>query len=266
MPARDRRRRRALVVGGSWSSHGDPALAGIAALYAGAGEVYVAAPSRIADSIRCASPDLSVVPMPDQKLTRGAAAWIARHVRGVDAAYLGAGFHDAGGASYLALELASAGARLVLGSEGAGAGVLARLSGAGRRFVALYDEEEFARAFGPAAPGDDDPAEPVRRAAAEVGGVVAVLGQLMAASDGAAAFSCPSGPSAWPAGSVSVMGGLLTGLVALGMDDLKAAAAAGLVMGLARDAASSRMGFHWGASALLDELPGILMRFDYARP
>jgi len=260
MPARDDRRRRALVVGGGWMHHGDPVLAGLAALYSGVGDVYVAVPGKIADSVRCLSADLHVIPLPDQKLTRGAAAWIADHVRGLDAAYLGANFRDAGGALQLARELASRGTKLVLESAGARREVLDGL--AGRRFIAIYDGETFARAFTGASPDR----ESVKEAAAAIGGTVLVRDGSAIASDGRTSIVSAAGPPAEPAGVQSLVGGLATGLLSLGMDELRSAAAAAFIIGVAGDAISGRRGFHWGASALLEELPGVLVRFDFVGP
>ncbi|MGC9116558.1 MAG: hypothetical protein ACP5ID_02965 [Conexivisphaera sp.] len=266
MPARDRGRRRVLIVGGSWRAHGDPALAGLAALSAGAEEVYVAVPSKLADSVRCLSPDLRVLPLPDQKLTRGAAAWIADHLRSIDAAYIGANFVDGGGAADLELELAASGARLVLGSAGARRELLARLAKSGARFAALYGEEELAEALGGMPGGEEELAEALRRASVGAGGAVAILGPRSLASDGNLVFLCSAGIGPRPAGIESIVGGLAAGLAALGMDELRAAAAALFITGLAGDAASSRKGLHWGASALIEELPGVLLRFDRVRP
>ncbi|MGC8848183.1 MAG: NAD(P)H-hydrate dehydratase [Conexivisphaera sp.] len=265
MPARERRERRVLVLGGNWMDHRDPVLAGKAALYSGVEEVFLAVPGKIADSVRCLSPDLSVVPLPDQKLTRGAAAWILGHVRELDAAYLGAGFKDAGGAVHLARELAAGGTGLVLGSDGARREVLGVLRGA--RAVAIYDEVEFGREFGAWSGelGDEEAAERLRRAAADVGCAIAMTGRYGMASDGADVFACTPGLRAKPAGMDSIVGGLAAGLMAMGLDGSRAAAAAIYIVELAADSLSERRGLHWGASELLEELPGVLLKFDYLR-
>lgn len=265
MPAKDRRGRRVLVLGGNWMDHRDPVLAGKAALYSGVEEVFLAVPGKIADPVRCLSPDLSVIPLPDQKLTKGAAAWILGHVRELDAAYLGAGFKDAGGAAHLARELAARGTGLVLGSDGARREVLSVLRGT--RAVAIYDEAGFGREFGawPGQLGDEEAAERLRRAAADVGCAIAIAGEYGMASDGGDVFTCTPGLRARPAGIDSIVGGLAAGLMAMGLDGSRAAAAAMSIVELAADSISSRKGLHWGASALLDELPGVLLKFDYLR-
>lgn len=255
MPARGGGRRRVLVVGGNWMDHGEPVLAAIASMYSGADEVILAVPNKLADAARCASPDVLVMPIPDQKLTKGAARWVLDHVPDLDAAYLGAGMKDAGGGAQLARELSSRGARLVLGHWLWDRESLGQVRGSHPLLV--HEGGHFERELG--APSD---AEGVRRVALELDLVALVEGQSWVASDGREVLTHPRGIRADPAGLLSVIGGIAAGLLALGMDGLRAAASAAAIAELAADSLSSRRGLHWGASALLEELPSIMARFD----
>ncbi|MEK0370658.1 MAG: NAD(P)H-hydrate dehydratase, partial [Nitrosopumilus sp.] len=61
-----------LVVGGSYIYHGAPVLSSIAALRCGTDLVYTSVPKINVTATRAISPNLIVIPLVDQKLTRGA--------------------------------------------------------------------------------------------------------------------------------------------------------------------------------------------------
>ena len=61
-----------LVIGGSYIYHGAPILSSIAALRTGCDLVYTAIPKINVQATRSVSPNLIVLPLVDQKLTRGA--------------------------------------------------------------------------------------------------------------------------------------------------------------------------------------------------
>ena len=61
-----------LVVGGSYIYHGAPILSSIAALRCGTDLVYTSVPKVNVSSTRSVSPNLIVIPLVDQKLTKGA--------------------------------------------------------------------------------------------------------------------------------------------------------------------------------------------------
>ena len=61
-----------LVVGGSYIYHGAPILSSIAALRCGTDLVYTCVPKINVAPTRAISPNLIVIPLVDQKLTRGA--------------------------------------------------------------------------------------------------------------------------------------------------------------------------------------------------
>jgi len=65
-----------LVVGGSYVYHGAPILSSIAALRCGTDLVYTSVPKINVAPTRAISPNLIVIPLVDQKLTRGDATLI----------------------------------------------------------------------------------------------------------------------------------------------------------------------------------------------
>ncbi len=82
---------RLLVVGGSKEYSGAPAIAGMAAIGAGADLVYVAAPQNAADAIKSTSPDLIVKSLEGDKLSLNHLDEILKLSENVDAVLIGPG-------------------------------------------------------------------------------------------------------------------------------------------------------------------------------
>lgn len=82
---------RLLIIGGSSDYSGAPAIAGMAAIGAGADLVYVATPEKSAEAIKSTSPDLIVKPLKGDKLSLEHADEILSMVDNVDAVLIGSG-------------------------------------------------------------------------------------------------------------------------------------------------------------------------------
>jgi NAD(P)H-hydrate epimerase len=80
-----------LVIGGSETFSGAPALAALSALRVGAGLSIVAAPESVAGSIRAMSPDLIVYELPDKYLTDEALPMLSTLMDKADSLVLGPG-------------------------------------------------------------------------------------------------------------------------------------------------------------------------------
>ena len=81
-----------LVVGGSYIYHGAPILSSIAALRCGTDLVYTSVPKINVSATRAISPNLIVLPLVDQKLTRGAVNKLLGVIpRNLDSATIGMG-------------------------------------------------------------------------------------------------------------------------------------------------------------------------------
>ena len=81
-----------LVVGGSYIYHGAPILSSIAALRCGTDLVYTSVPKINVSATRAISPNLIVLPLVDQKLTRGAVNKLLGAIpRNLDSATIGMG-------------------------------------------------------------------------------------------------------------------------------------------------------------------------------
>lgn len=82
---------RLLIIGGSNDYSGAPAIAGMAAIGAGADLVYVATPEKSAEAIKATSPDLIVKSLEGDKLSLSHADEILSIVDDVDAVLMGPG-------------------------------------------------------------------------------------------------------------------------------------------------------------------------------
>src|ERR671933_1242813 len=80
----------ALIVGGSRKYHGAPILASMAALRSGTDLVYTAVPRSIIVAVRCFSPNIIALPLPDDKLTVGSVNRLIRMIpKKADSAAIG---------------------------------------------------------------------------------------------------------------------------------------------------------------------------------
>ena len=85
-----------LIVGGSYIYHGAPILSSIAALRSGTDLVYTAVPKINVQSTRSISPNLIVIPLMDQKLTRGTVRKLIGNLpKNLDSATIGMGLYIA---------------------------------------------------------------------------------------------------------------------------------------------------------------------------
>lgn len=255
---------RVLVVGGSWRNHGPPVLAGLAALYSGVDEVTIAVPEDIATPVRCYSPDYDVIKLSDYRLTRGVSRRLLKLVKDADSALIGVGLQRGSveGAEILAQEMAMRGTRLLLTSEGAELDVLRHLHG--KSFVASYSRRSFERVFRLKLSGiPEEDAKIVAEVAEAMGGTILLKGPVDVVSDGSSALMNKTGTSLMTvSGAGAVTEGLAVGFMARGLGPAEAAITATYIAGMAGEKVVDRAGFHAGASEILREIQGVLMRFD----
>lgn len=260
---------RVLVVGGSYLYHGAPVLASLAALRSGSDLVYTAVPSVNVQATRSASPDLIVIPMADQKLTRGSVRkLLGQAPTGLHSAAVGMGLdvQDRAALSLLASSLIDADVRLALDGGALIPDVLPAVSGS--PCVVTPHSGEFRHLFGsPPPPGGAERIAAVARAARRHGITVLLKGPADIASDGERTFvSAGGGPSMTVGGTGDVLSGLLAGLLARNRSPVEAAAAAAFLNGQAGAAVQKGMGLHMVASDLVAKLPAAMRPFDSTGP
>lgn len=258
---------RALVVGGSRGMAGAPALAGMACLRSGAGLVGVATPGCVQPTVAAFCPAYTTHALPDddQGLRRDAAAAIHRLLEPADAAAIGPGLGRSAAITSVIDPVMASPTPLVIDADGLNA--LAELLGAcptpaGPRVLTPH-AGEFARLDGGPLSDPNDNAERVARASAlaeKLGGpetVVLLKGPRTVVTDGDRfAVNTTGNPGMATGGSGDVLTGVITALLAQGVDAFNAARLGAHAHGLAGDLAAAKLGrVGMIASDLVDCLP-----------
>ena len=182
-----------LILGGSYVYHGAPILASLAALRCGTDLVYTAVPKINSQATRAASPNLIVIPLADQKLTRGAAKKLLGQTPvGLDSAAIGMGLAVQERNSLLMLikTLLDSDVRLLLDASALVPEVLPEISG--KNCILSPHTGEYKRLFGHAVPDDDASRErEVEKMAAEHKVVIILKGATDIISDGETTYTNP---------------------------------------------------------------------------
>ncbi len=254
-----------LVVGGGTTYHGAPALSSLAALRAGSDLVYTAVPPHHATAIRSISPNLIVIPLADQKLTRGAARKLVGAAPvGMDSAAIGMGLAVAeeGALELLVSSLVDADTRLVLDAGALSAAILPAISG--KNCLLTPHAGEYARLFGEAPPVDlESRIAAVESRAAAHSTTILLKGPADVISDGSVSVVCQKrAPAMTVGGTGDVLSGIAASILARNRNARQAATAAAFVNASAGERIQERLGAHMLATDIIDELPGVMVQFD----
>jgi ADP-dependent NAD(P)H-hydrate dehydratase len=262
-------RGRVLVAGGERQNPGALLLAGTAALRAGAGKLRLAAPASIAVPLGVAVPEALVVSLAETKegaISPRAVQELAELAGRGDAFLLGPGMIDQASATPLTRGVLARveGPAVVLDAGcfpclAEGRGALHRLGG---RAVITPHAGEMARIL--EMEKDEVAADPLavaRRAAEELGAVVALKGAttFIVGPDGEAYRYDGGGVGLATSGSGDALAGIVAGLLARGAAPVRAAAWAVYLHGEAGNAlAKSRGRIGFLARELLVEVPRVM--------
>jgi hydroxyethylthiazole kinase-like uncharacterized protein yjeF len=216
----------AVVVSGPVYSTGAGRLAARGALRVGAGLVTVASPR---DAIQVNAAQLTAVMVREADGARGLSALLADQRK--NAVLIGPGHGVGEETRSMVLACLAASPRVVLDADA----LTSFADDADMLFKAIKDREapvvltphegEFARLFGDVP--EASKLDRARTAAARAGATVVLKGAdtVIAAPDGEAAIDANSSPWLATAGSGDVLGGMILGLLAQGMDGFQAASA-----------------------------------------
>nr|A0RU82.2 RecName: Full=ADP-dependent (S)-NAD(P)H-hydrate dehydratase; AltName: Full=ADP-dependent NAD(P)HX dehydratase [Cenarchaeum symbiosum A] len=254
-----------LVVGGSYIYHGAPIFSSVAALRSGCDLVYTAVPKINAPATRAASPSMIVIPLADQKLTRGAARKLAGQIpTGLDSATIGMGLAIAerSALKVLVVALVDMDVRISLDAGALVREILGDISG--KNCLVTPHAGEFKRLFGESPPADiEGRASMVERLAQEHGITILLKGPTDVISDGNRTLLNDRGaPAMTVGGTGDVLSGIAAGILARNRSPLESAAAAAYINGLAGEAAQEMHGLHITAMDLCELLPSVMKPFD----
>ena len=255
-----------LVVGGSRIYHGAPVLSSLAALRAGTDLVFTATPRSNVIAVRSHSPDLIVLPLPDDKLTAGAVnRLMALLPKKSHSAAVGMGMSISKPEALLSLikQLLDAGTRILLDASALIPEILTQIIGTGT--VCTPHAGEYKRLFQKdAGTSEEIQITNVQKAAKEYGITIVLKGSTNIISDGINGHTTTIKRST-PAMTVGGMGDILSGLMAglLTKYDPFVAGVLGVYLtGVAAKIAYDRVGLHMIATDVLEDLPQSMKSFD----
>ena len=254
-----------LVVGGSYIYHGAPILSSIAALRCGTDLVYTCVPKINVTPTRAISPNLIVIPLVDQKLTRGAVNKLVGALpRNLDSATIGMGLAIQERNSLLVLvkSLLDRDVRLSLDASALVPEVLPLLKN--KNVVVTPHAGEFKRLFGEVPPNSKiQRIKLVEKNAKEYGITVLLKGATDVISNGNTTYLYEKKiPAMTVGGTGDVLSGLVAGMLSKSRNALESAASAAFINGLAGKSAQKKLGLHMTSMDLLDEIPSVMKPFD----
>ena len=254
-----------LVVGGSYVYHGAPILSSIAALRCGTDLVYTCVPKINVSATRSVSPNLIVIPLVDQKLTKGAVnKLIGALPRNLDSATIGMGLaiQEKNALLHLVKSLLDRDVRLSLDASALIPEVLPLL--ANKNVVVTPHAGEFKRLFGESPSNSkNERIKLVEKNAKKHGITVLLKGAIDVISNGTTTYlNEKKTPGMTVGGTGDVLSGLVAGLLSKNRNPLESAAAATFINGLAGKATQKRLGLHMTSMDLLDDLSVVMKPFD----
>jgi NAD(P)H-hydrate epimerase len=254
-----------LVVGGSYIYHGAPILSSIAALRCGTDLVYTSVPKINVSATRAISPNLIVLPLVDQKLTRGAVNKLLGAIpRNLDSATIGMGLavQEKNALLLLIKSLLDRDVRLSLDASALIPEILPLLSD--KNVVVTPHTGEFKRLFGDLPSNSKkERISLVEKNAKDNGVTVLLKGSTDVISDGKKTYLYTKKiPAMTVGGTGDVLSGLTAGMLAKNRNSLESAAAATFINGLAGMAVQKKLGLHMTSMDLLDEIPNVMKPFD----
>ena len=254
-----------LVVGGSYIYHGAPILSSLAALRCGTDLVYTAIPKVNVQSTRAISPNLIVIPLVDQKLTRGTVRKLLGQIpKSLDSTTIGMGLaiQDNEALKILVKSLIDSDVRLSLDASALVSDILSLIPNTNS--VVTPHVGEFKRLFGDSPPSNlKQRISMVEKYAKEFSVTVLLKGPTDVISDGKSTYLNPKKtPAMTVGGTGDVLSGLVAGMLSKNRDSLESAVAATYINGQAGKIVQRKVGLHMTSMDLIDVLPQAMKPFD----
>ena len=254
---------RLLVIGGSNVFSGAPALAAMAALRTGVDIVAVAAPEKTASVISAMSPALITVKLKGKHLNQGNLSELGEQLGSATAVVLGPGLglnsETQEAVKQIVEQLEEKGKPLLLDADGLKA--FADFKRAVKLPMVLTPHtREYEILTGNKLPNDlEERAEKVKRTARKLGATVLLKGPVDIVSDGVLTkFNFTGNAGMTVGGTGDVLSGVVGGLLAMGADPFRAAAAGAFINGAAGDFVVAEKGYHMIPTDLLEYIPHVM--------
>jgi NAD(P)H-hydrate epimerase len=254
---------RLLVVGGSETFTGAPALTALAALRAGVDLVYVAAPRETAYAISSMSPNLITLKLEGEYLGKNNISTVRSYMDKVTAIAVGPGLG-------LHRETVEAVKEIMMIAEERKIPIL--LDADGLKAFASFKHRleipavltphmgEYMILTGEKLPDNlEDRAEHVMRTAENLNATILLKSYVDIISDGfRTKFNFTGNPGMTVGGTGDVLSGIVAALLAQGTDPFEASVAGAFINGAAGDFVAAEKGYHMVATDLLDWIPKVM--------
>jgi ADP-dependent NAD(P)H-hydrate dehydratase len=256
-----------IIVGGSRKYHGAPIIASMAALRSGTDLVYTAVPRSNIVAVKCFSPNMIALPMPDDKLTVGSVNRLIGMIpKKPDSAAIGMGMSIANPEALLSLirQLKDNGIKLLLDASALMPKALKEITGTDT--IITPHAGEYKRIFSEdnvsSITTEKERISNVQRLAKQYGITILLKGSVDIISDGENVAVNKIHNCAMTVGGT---GDILSGLIAGFLTKLKPFAAS--ILGVYFNAVAgnlvyNKFGLHMVASDLVESLPTAIKPFD----
>jgi len=267
------------VIGGSKIYHGAPLLSSLAALRAGADLVYTAVPESNALAIRSFSPNLIVLPLPDDDIFTLDSAKTLLNIlpKKVNTVAMGMGMHikNPDAVIYLINELKNSKTKLILDASSLIPAILPHNSKTDT--VVTPHAGEYERLFKNEKQGNEDDVGPgntvdeqilnTNMMASKYGITIVLKGYHCIICNGSrTAVIKRTTPAMTVGGSGDVLSGVIATLLAKVKDDPFAASILAVYLnGIAAGLAYKRVGLHMVATDLIEELANAMKPYDLVK-
>lgn len=254
---------RVLVIGGSETFAGAPALSGLAALQTGIDLVYVAAPKQTAQTIASFSPNLITLRLEGDWLTKGDLATVLPYIEKSTAVVIGPGLglhrETTEAVKVIAEVLEKQKKPVVMDADGLK--IYSKFERSPTtKWVLTPHIAEYKLLTGEAPPPElEQRKEHVMQAAAKFNAILVLKGNVDIISDGdRLKLNYTGNPGMTVGGTGDTLTGIIAGFLGNGADPMRAAAAGTFINGAAGDLVFARKGFHVLPTDIVDEIPQVL--------
>jgi hydroxyethylthiazole kinase-like uncharacterized protein yjeF len=254
---------RLLIIGGSETYSGAPALVALAALRTGVDLAYVAAPEKTAHTIASMSPDLITIKLEGTHLNVGNASALKKQIETANTIVLGPGLglhsETKEAVKVIVDAVESAGKPLLLDADGLKAfaefkrklNVPLVLTPHAGEYAILTDKK----------PPEDltEKASEVQKTAAELGAIILLKGHTDVVSDEKRfKLNFTGNPGMTVGGTGDVLSGIVGAFLAQQIDPFEATVAGAFVNGAAGDFVFEEKGYHMVPTDIIQRIPQVL--------
>jgi len=255
---------RLLVIGGSETFTGAPALAALAAYRTGTDLVFVAAPERTAEIVSSMSPTIISLKLPGNSLAPGHLHVLKGHIEKATAIAVGPGLGETtktqSAVRRILTEIIQLRKPLLVDADALKALAVIRKRIFHASTVLTPHAGEFKAIAGKAVSTElGARSQEVKSMAGKSGGVVLLKGDTDVISDGdRVKLNRTGNPGMSVGGTGDVLSGLIAGLLAQGIEAFRAAVAGAFISGAAGDLAAEELGYHLTPTDILEHIPKVM--------